>query len=346
MLTNSKLDRGSFFKLTKGRNLPRTKFLSLIFFLTVQFLIFNFSVAKPEDSDPIRNGDRFVEVGTASWYGPGFQGRKTANGEIFDTYTLTAAHKSLPFNTLLKVTNISNDKYVVVRINDRGPYARGRIIDLSKAAKTEIGMDGLAPVKIEEITEDEAELLRNGIDPFEVVDESEIDSSKYSTFGLLDTKIDADSRVILQFTSEEGETKDIVINKNMVTSGNLRVKIITPKTNEENQNSNLYKKIDNIDSLVRFFDLSNQLTVLQGYSIEVNSFDDKSLADRFIGRLERDGFRTIYLEEIVSNDPVDNKQITNYKVLVGLFNNEQSAMKDFTNLKKLNYQPTLVKIGD
>ena len=324
----------------------KTKILSFIFFLTVQFLILGFSVAKPSDGDPIRKSDRYVERGMASWYGPGFQGRKTANGEIFDTFTFTAAHKSLPFNTLLKVTNLSNNKSVVVRINDRGPYGKGRIIDLSKVSKTQIGMDGLAQVTIEEITEEEAELLRSGIDPFEVVDEKEIDSSKYATFSLLDTKLNADSKVILSFTSENGETNDFMVNKNVVTSGNLKVKIITPKTNEGNENSNFYKRIDNIDTLIRFFDLSNQLTVINGYMIEVNTFNDKSLADRFIGRLERDGFKTIYLEEILSSDPVENKQIANYKVYVGLFNAEKSANKDLTTLKKLNYQPKLVKIGD
>jgi len=85
-------------------------------------------------------------------------------------------------------------------------------------------MGGLAQVKIEEITEEEADLLRNGIDPFEVFDESEIDSSEYSTFGLLDTKINADSKVVLQFTSDDGDSQDVVISKNLITSGNLKLK--------------------------------------------------------------------------------------------------------------------------
>ena len=327
----------------KGLQLVKTKILTFIFFLTVQFLILGFSVAKPENDDP---GERFIQTGAASWYGPGFQGRKTASGEIFDTHSFTAAHRTLPFGTLLKVTNLSNNKFVIVTINDRGPFARGRIIDLSKAAKEELEMGGLAQVKIEEITKEEAELLRSGIDPFDVVDDSYTDSSKYATFSLLDTQLSADSKVVLQFTSEDGETNDFQLNKNVMTSGNLKVKIITPKTNEENQNSNLYKRIDNIDTLIRFFDLSNQLTVVNGYMIEVNTFIDKSLADRLIGRLERDGYKTIYLEEMLSNDPVSKKQSTVYKVLVGLYYTETSAKKDLTALRKLNYQPSVVKIGD
>jgi rare lipoprotein A len=89
----------------------------------------------------------------ASWYGPGFHGQKTANGEIYNQMSFTAAHKSLKFGTLLKITNLKNDKSVVVRINDRGPYIHGRDLDLSKAAALEIGMvkRGVAKIKVEEI---------------------------------------------------------------------------------------------------------------------------------------------------------------------------------------------------
>ena len=74
------------------------------------------------------------QTGVASFYGGKWHGKRTANGEIFDTYSLTAAHKTLPFNTKVKVTNLSNGKSVIVRINNRGPYSKGRVIDLSTAA--------------------------------------------------------------------------------------------------------------------------------------------------------------------------------------------------------------------
>lgn len=78
--------------------------------------------------------------GICSYYGQKFQGKKTANGEIFDMYKLTAAHKSLPFGTLLKVTNLRNSRTVVVRINDRGPFVMGRELDISYAAAKNIGL--------------------------------------------------------------------------------------------------------------------------------------------------------------------------------------------------------------
>jgi len=91
----------------------------------------------------------YSRQGKASWYGPGFAGRKTANGERFNPRELTAAHKKLPFNTKVQVTHLGNGKSVIVRINDRGPYAGGRIIDLSKAAAREIDMLGSGVARVE-----------------------------------------------------------------------------------------------------------------------------------------------------------------------------------------------------
>ena len=89
--------------------------------------------------------------GMASWYGPGFHGRRTANGEVYNQNALTAAHRSLPFGTKVRVTNVNTGSSVIVRINDRGPFAGGRVIDLSAAAARVIGMirSGVAPVRIE-----------------------------------------------------------------------------------------------------------------------------------------------------------------------------------------------------
>jgi rare lipoprotein A len=97
----------------------------------------------------------YKEMGSlkASWYGPGFHGKRTANGEIYDQMSFTAAHKSLKFGTLLKITNQRNGKFAVVRINDRGPYIEGRDLDISKAAAIQLGLmrRGVARLKVEEI---------------------------------------------------------------------------------------------------------------------------------------------------------------------------------------------------
>ena len=95
------------------------------------------------------------QTGLASWYGKKFQSKRTASGEKFDMQKLTAAHKTLPFNTLVLVENLKNGRTVRVRINDRGPFVEGRIIDLSRKAAEKLGMivDGVVPVRIEILKE-------------------------------------------------------------------------------------------------------------------------------------------------------------------------------------------------
>jgi len=87
----------------------------------------------------------YDEVGIASWYGPGFHGNHTANGEVYDMYAYSAAHKTLPFGTIVRVTDLETGRSIVVRINDRGPYVEGRVIDLSFGAARRLGLSGETP---------------------------------------------------------------------------------------------------------------------------------------------------------------------------------------------------------
>jgi rare lipoprotein A len=99
---------------------------------------------------PLPHAKDFTQRGIASWYGKKFHGRKTSSGEIYDMYAMTAAHKTLPLGTYVRVTNLYNKKETDVRINDRGPFVRGRIIDLSYSAAKKVGVvgPGTAPVEI------------------------------------------------------------------------------------------------------------------------------------------------------------------------------------------------------
>lgn len=111
------------------------------------------SVEEERDDQPGQKEKRpgFVQTGMASWYGKGFKGGKTASGERFDPEELTAAHRTLPFGTIVRVTNLRNNRSIAVRITNRGPFVRGRIIDLSPAAarKLRITKSGIARVRIE-----------------------------------------------------------------------------------------------------------------------------------------------------------------------------------------------------
>ena len=96
------------------------------------------------------SSDGFRETGIASWYGTKFHGRRTSSGEAYDMHAMTAAHKTLPIPVFVEVTNLDNDRRIIVKVNDRGPFHKGRIIDLSYAAASKLGVSktGTAPVKI------------------------------------------------------------------------------------------------------------------------------------------------------------------------------------------------------
>jgi rare lipoprotein A len=127
-----------------------TTLLAATFSLPFNFIGIQSTYAASSSAKPSGMAN-FRQVGTASWYGPGFHGRKTASGERFDQNKLTAAHRSLPLDTVVKVTNLENGKAVKVLINDRGPYIGKRVIDLSRAAASQLDMtdDGTARVQIE-----------------------------------------------------------------------------------------------------------------------------------------------------------------------------------------------------
>lgn len=98
-------------------------------------------------AENVRVGD--IISGVSSWYGPNFHGKLTANGEVFDQYGVTAAHKTLPLGTVARVTNIDNGKSLILRINDRGPYVGDRILDCSYGAATKLGFKDLGTANVE-----------------------------------------------------------------------------------------------------------------------------------------------------------------------------------------------------
>jgi rare lipoprotein A len=108
----------------------------------------------------------YREEGVASWYGPGFNGKRTANGEVYDMNALTAAHKTLPIPSVVQVTNLENGRQIKLRINDRGPFVEGRIIDLSRRAAQllDVERNGIARVRVELVPEDSLTLKNLALD--------------------------------------------------------------------------------------------------------------------------------------------------------------------------------------
>jgi rare lipoprotein A len=131
------------------------KSLTRTFPLAAWLLLASCAVASTasKDAEVIAAPAVAAQTGMASWYGPGLQGRRTANGETFDQYAMSAAHRTWPMGSLVRVTNLENGNQVTVRLNDRGPFARGRIIDVSRAAARELGFeqDGETRVSLENL---------------------------------------------------------------------------------------------------------------------------------------------------------------------------------------------------
>ncbi|CAN7558541.1 septal ring lytic transglycosylase RlpA family protein [Rhizobacter sp. LjRoot28] len=122
-----------------------------------------------KDYVPLREDTRFTERGLASWYGKKFHGRRTASGEVYNMYAMTAAHKTMPIPSYARVRNPANGREIIVRVNDRGPFHRGRVIDLSYTAAMRLGVhNGIAPVEVERITHEDIRTgawRRNGSAP-------------------------------------------------------------------------------------------------------------------------------------------------------------------------------------
>ncbi len=264
----------------------------------------------------------YTEEGMASWYGPGFHGRKTANGERFNTNDLTAAHKSLPFNTLLRVTNLENGRYTIVRVNDRGPYARGRIIDLSYAAKTEIGMGGLAKVKIEIVN----------------ANEEEETSEDISLLTLFEDAVSKNSRVFIEYNDPTGNLNSLKSSPGdefrRVLNSFKKVKVIVDNNNSI-LNSIAGSSLN--DNRLHYLDISDKLNTFNGYSIEVDEFGNESDAVRLMDKLESQ-FNDVILVEIVNGDSI------NFKVYVGYYDDEGGAEKDAMTIKEMNLKAKIIKI--
>lgn len=266
----------------------------------------------------------FTEKGIASWYGPGFQGRKTANGERFNTHDLTAAHKSLPFNSMVKVTNLENGKSVIVKINDRGPYIKGRIIDLSHAAKTEIGMGGLAEVMIEVLDPETLESVNS--------------TETTSNVSLLETVLPENSKVIIELTrDDEGlvsndQLQELEINELFDALEKLHIKVITPSADTSTLNLNAEQELINLD-------ITKKVKSLKGFTFLLGQFYTKEEAYELIGKLESNDFKTLMIKETI----VDDSSV--YNVYAGHYEYKNESRSDKRRLVRMNLDPMIVKIG-
>lgn len=235
--------------------------------------------------------------GVASYYGSYFHGRKTASGEVYDQYKLTAAHKTLPLGTVVKVTNVSNSKSVFLKINDRGPYIKGRVIDVSTKAADLLGfkMKGTAQVIVEVVTPEEVPSdLTKGYEEIPVV----------SNEKNIDTKIVSNIPKDKFLTWSDIPTVD---NDNNPTENPVENNLV------KNQDAILNKSYMDKSALL-------EKSANGHFGIDLGDFDSLAELIEIIKKLEQQYKQPVYFEEIATNE-----NITIYKLFVGNYKNRSFA---------------------
>lgn len=172
---------------SRNMSVKHSRILIPVSLLAIFLFATSCGVIKRTTPEPVGEGNgAVIGSGIASWYGPNFHGKLTANGERYNMNDYTAAHKTLPFNTMVQVDNVENGKSVVVRINDRGPYVNNRIIDLSRKAAQRIDMigSGTASVRLQ--------VVREGDRP---IDQQNISSSETFTIQLAAFESESEANV-------------------------------------------------------------------------------------------------------------------------------------------------------
>jgi rare lipoprotein A len=233
-------------------------------------------------------GDDFE--GTASWYGPDFHSKKTSNGEIYDMYDMTAAHKTLPMNTVVRVDNLENGKSIIVRINDRGPFVRGRIIDLSNKAANEIDMvrKGTAKVKI-------TVLGYNG--------EIENKDAPYA-------QLPKNDPTLIGKKQDVAALEPLAIKEDSIVSTKAPVAPVPTVVNNK-----VGKSISNVNS-------NNKVLPSGKYSIQIGAFGLENGAEKIKNEYQRKFVNNkVDVKKVFSNGKVL------YKVLIGGFNNADAAKR-------------------
>ncbi len=231
----------------------------------------------------------YVEVGIASWYGPGFHGKKTANGEIFNQNKISAAHRTLPMPSIVKVTNLDNGKVLErVRINDRGPFAGNRIIDLSKKAAQELGFVNIGTAKVRvEILEDESRqhVLKNNTNKTMQVESAKVKViTKTNLKEVSDSNI-SNSNIKNQLSSIEKSSQEnsILSNKSLA----IQVGAFTDHRNAKSLTNNL----SDFKAYIERTFVNNRYL----YRVRIGPIDNLDLAEKIKNKLFDLGFTASHL---------------------------------------------------
>ena len=240
---------------------------------------------------------QYDEIGIASWYGPNFHGKKTANGEIFDQNIISAAHKTLPLPSIVKVINLENKKELIIRLNDRGPFVRGRIIDLSKKAAEELGVlrNGTAKVRVL-ILENESRKIALDYERIEtfVTNKGVTESVKKENIknNINHTKISSEpisNNVVISDNSDENVTVNINdFKENGIEVSKKSISIQVAAFNDIRNANLLVKKLLEFKAYIKREFIDNRYF----YRVRIGPFTNKSFADKIKKDLYGKGYKS------------------------------------------------------
>jgi rare lipoprotein A len=264
----------------------------------------------------------FQEIGIASYYSDDFQGRKTASGEAYDKNKLTAAHKTLPFGTMIRVTRLDNNKSVVVRVNDRGPYISGRIVDLSRKAAQQIGLirEGNTKVKVEVYQNAKESTAK-------AAEKKEASEKKVSTYD--NTDKDSNPRVGLPEKVEKElakmESKKVAKEKTSISTPPPPKAVPAPVPARSPYPAVTGKNYQEYD----LYQVALTRPQKKGYGVQAASLKDYRNVLRQVADLQEDWFNQVMVS--VERD-FDGYPI--YKIILGPYATKSDAVNNQKSLKK------------
>jgi rare lipoprotein A len=260
----------------------------------------------------------FQEIGMASYYSDDFQGKKTASGELYDKNKLTAAHKSHPFGTQIRVTRLDNNRSVVVRVNDRGPYISGRIVDLSRKAAETLGLirEGSAKVKVE-VVQGPSESTAKADKPKPEKKETEVTTYEAPKVGLPDKVEKELAKIEKQDAEKKAETTAAPPPPPASVPAPVPARSpFQPVTGKNYQEFDLYQ-------------ISLSRPRKAGYGVQAASLKDYRNVLRQVADLQED-----WLNQVLVSVEKDFDGYPIYKIILGPYENKSEAVKNQKLLKK------------
>ena len=268
------------------------------------------------------------EYGMASYYSDDYQGRKTAYGDVYNKSELTAAHKKHPYGTILKVTRLDNKKYVTVKVTDKGPYIKGRVVELSRKAAEKIGLikDGLAEVKVEVVKRMERDSDSKST--------ASTTSSKTKTTSSKSNSSSSSSKSTTAKSTKKEPTPSSYQNKSRIASSKPSSKKSTEKETSKSGSSKSKSKTPKARLVTQdyqkygLYEIELRRPEKKGFGVQVASLTTYENVLKQVADLQAKWFDNI----LISVEPGDTKPL--YKIILGPLDTEKSAINYKSSLKK------------